>query len=128
MLDQNWIRNFFRSIGYPIGPPSKIYENNQVTIKRVLVYIITPQSIPIDVLINALHELHIGKLFDMVDTRSNMQLADLNSEPLDGKILRNIVDSAILSRFYPTPGLEHYKLLRLYQFSGTSHINFEQEK
>ena len=26
LLDQNWIRKFYRSIGYPIGPSSKLYE------------------------------------------------------------------------------------------------------
>ena len=34
VLDQNWIRDLFRSIGYPIGPPSKIYEDNQATIEK----------------------------------------------------------------------------------------------
>ena len=61
VLDQNWIRDFFRPIGYPIGPPSKIYEDNQATIKTVLADIITTQSRPLDVLITAIHELHIRK-------------------------------------------------------------------
>ena len=55
VLDQNWIRDFFRSIGYPIGPPSKIYEDNQATIKIVLVDIITPQARLLGVLITAIH-------------------------------------------------------------------------
>ena len=79
VLDQNWIRDFFISIGYPIGPPSKIYEENQATIKILMADRITPQSRPLGVLIIALHELHLRKIFEMVDTRSNMQLADLNS-------------------------------------------------
>ena len=61
VLDKNWIRNFFVSIGYPIGIPSKLYEDNQAKIKRVLVVRITPQARPIVILITALHELHLQK-------------------------------------------------------------------
>ena len=95
VLDQNWIRDLFRSIGYPIGPPSKLYEDNQEKIKRVLADIITPQARPIDVLITDLHELHLGKKIEVVDTRSNMQLSDLNSKPHGGKSFRNIIVRAI---------------------------------
>ena len=87
VLDQNWIGDFFRSIVYPIRPPSKLYYDNQGIIESVMADIITPQSRPLDVLITALHELHLRKIFDMVDTRSNMQLAELNSKPHRGKSL-----------------------------------------
>ena len=42
VLYPNWIKKFFRSIVYPIGPPSKLYEDNQTKIKSVLTDIITP--------------------------------------------------------------------------------------
>ena len=58
VLDQIWIRDFFRSVGYPIGPPSKLYEENRAKIKIVLAYIITPQTRPLNVIITALHKLH----------------------------------------------------------------------
>ena len=61
VLDKNLTRNFFRSIFYPIGPPSKLYEDNQAINKRVLVDRITPQVRPIDVLITVLHKLHLRK-------------------------------------------------------------------
>ena len=61
VLDQNWTRKLFRSIGYPIGPPSKLYEDKQSTLKRVFADIITPQDKPIDVLITAIHELYLRK-------------------------------------------------------------------
>ena len=61
VLDQNWIRDFFRSIGYPIVLPSKLYEDNQAKIRIVLADRITPQAINIDVLITDLHELHLIK-------------------------------------------------------------------
>ena len=77
MLYQNLIRNFFRSIGYPIVPPSKLYEDNQATIKIVSEERITPQARPLDTLITDIHEIHICKKFYTVDTISNMQLADL---------------------------------------------------
>ena len=41
---------------------------------------ITPQSRPLNILIAALHENHLSKIFDMVDTKSNMKLYDLNSK------------------------------------------------
>ena len=86
VLYKNWFRDFFRPVGYPIGPPSELYENNQATIKRVLANIITTQYRPLDVLITAIHKILLRKTFEMVDTRSNMQLADLNYNPHGGKI------------------------------------------
>ena len=61
VLDQNWIINLFRSIGYPIGPPSKIYEDNRATIKILLADRINLQARPLGVLITSLHELHVRK-------------------------------------------------------------------
>ena len=104
-------KNFYRSIGYPIGPPQKLYEDDQATIKRVLLDRITPQARPINVLINSLHDIHLQKIFEMIDTRSNMQLDDLNSKPHGGKSLRDPIDRAIGVHFYPPPRSEHYILL-----------------
>ena len=64
---QNWTRDFFRSIGYLIGPPSKIYEENQAKIKRLMADRITPQARPLKVLITTLHELHLRKTLKMVE-------------------------------------------------------------
>ena len=84
VLDQKWNREFYRDIGYPIVPPSKLYENNQVTMKKVLKYRITPRYRPLDVLIASIHKSHLCKTCEMVDTRSNMQLAYINSKPHGG--------------------------------------------
>ena len=59
----------------------------------------------------------------MVDTISNMQISDLNSNPNDRKSLIYIIERAIGVRFYPPPGSEHYKLLCLYRFHRYTHIN-----
>ena len=64
----------------------------------------------------------------MVDTRSNMQLADLNSKPHGRKSLLNIIDHSIGVRFYPPPGSLHYQQLRLGKFHEPNHINCEQKK
>ena len=85
VLDKNWIINFFRPIGYPIVPQSKIQEDNQATIRRLLEDIITPQARPLNVLITAFHELHLRKIFEIAETRSNMQISDLNSKPNEKK-------------------------------------------
>ena len=52
-----------------------------------------------------------------------MQLADLNSKPHGGKILRDLIDHKIGVRFYLTPGSEHYRILRLNNFHASTHIN-----
>ena len=128
MLDKNWIIYLLGSIGYPIGHPYKIYEDNQVTIKRAMADRIAPQARPLDVLITSLHELHLRKIIDMVDTRSNMQLSDLNSKPHGGKSLRNIIGPSIGSRFYPSSESVHYKLIFLDHFHKLYYINFEKKK
>ena len=107
LLDQNRIRFFYKSIGYHIGPSLNVYEENQAKIKIVLADIITPQSRPLDVLVTALHELHIRKTFEMVDTRSKIQLDDLNSNPHGRKSLRYLIDRVISVRFHPQPVSEH---------------------
>ena len=63
VLYQNCIRNFYRSIGYPIGLPSKLYKDIQATIKRVLADRISPQARPLDVLITALQNLCLQNTF-----------------------------------------------------------------
>ena len=64
----------------------------------------------------------------MVDTRSNMQFAELNSKPNGRKSLRNLIDRSIGSHFYPSPRLVHHQLLRLDQFHEPTHINYELKK
>ena len=90
--------------------------------------IIAPQARPIDVLITALRELHIRKTFEMVEIRSNMQLADLNSKPRGRKILKKLIDSSIGDRLYPIPGSVQYKLLFLGHFHGPTCINCDQKE
>ena len=64
----------------------------------------------------------------MVDTRSNMQLSDLNYRLHGGKGLQNLIDCAFGVQFYPPPGLLHYQLLPLGKFHGTTHISCYQRK
>ena len=59
----------------------------------------------------------------MGDIRSNMQLADINSKPHVGKILKDLIERVIGVCFYPPPVPEHYKLLCLDRFHGYTHIN-----
>ena len=71
----------------------------------------TPQDMTINVLITDLRDVYLSKFFSMVDTRSNIQLVDLNSKPHGGKIIR-----------YPPSGFEHHKHLYLYRFHGTTKL------
>ena len=88
VLYQKFIRKYCRPIGYPIGPPSKLYEENQAIMKIVLEYRIKTQSRNLDVIITAIHEHHIRKIFDILDTISNMQISELNSKTHGGLSLR----------------------------------------
>ena len=121
MIDKNWIRVVYRSIGYPIEPPSNVYEENQATIKRVLEDRVKPQCRPIDVLVAALHELHLRKTFYIVDTRSNMYPSGLKSKPHVGESLSSIIGCGVGVRFNPPPGSEHKKLLCLKIFYISIH-------
>ena len=84
---------------------------------------ITLQYRPLDVLVTGLHKPNTRKIFEMVDTRSNMQLDNLNYKSHCRKSLRDIIDCVIGFRFYPTSGSEHYKLLHIEQFHVPSNIN-----
>ena len=77
LLEINWLshKTYIKTIG-----------EKKATIKIVLADRITPQSRPLDALITAINELHLRITFEMVDTISNMQLADINSKPHGGKI------------------------------------------
>ena len=122
------IINFFRSIGYPIGTPSNIYEENQATFKKIPgVHNHSPSQT--SKLTNHLYPQNPSQnIFDMVDTRSNMQLSDLNYKPHGRKSLRNIIDNTIGSFLYTPLGSGHYKRLFLDQFHGPSRISCDQEK
>ena len=89
--------------------------------KIVLADIITPQSRPLDILITALHELHIRNISGMVDKISNIQLSDLRSKPHGVQSLRDIIDREVGVRLYSPPGSEHYKLLFLNRFHKSTH-------
>ena len=91
LLDQNCIEDFYISIRYPTGTPYKLYEDDQATIKKGLVNRITPKARPLDALITSLHRICLQKTYYMVDTRSNMQLADLNYKLHGRKILRYLI-------------------------------------
>ena len=73
-------------------------------------------------------DAEIRKIFEMVDTISNMQLVDLNSKPHGGKSLRNIIYCSIGSHLYPPTRSMHYQLLCLDHFHGPTHINCRKKK
>ena len=97
VLYHNYIINFYISIGYPIGPPSKLYENNKSTIKLLfLADSITPQSRPINILITDLHDHFLCRTFYMVDIGSN---------PMEAKVLNILftAQSAPFSTLHQAP-------------------------
>ena len=121
VVDQNWMIMCCRSIEYPIGSLSKLYEGNQATTKPLLPYIITPQAGPIKALINSLREYQLWQTFSAVYTLSNMKLTVLHSKPHIFQSLRNIVGCSIVARFYPLSGSAHHTLLHIDQFHSSNH-------
>ena len=80
----------------------KLYEDNQTTTKRVSEDRITPRS---DLLTScSMLNTSFIKIFEILETRSNMLLSDLNSKPHYVKSLRDIIYCVIGVRFYPPPG------------------------
>ena len=121
MLHRNRIGKFYLSISYPIGPPSKLYEDNQAPIKMLLSKIIPFQSRTPKILVTDLHDHHIHKHLDMLDTGSNMQLVYLNSKPHGGQIIRDLTKRSIRTWFYPPPGYDHQNLICLEIFRKPTH-------
>ena len=58
----------------------------------------------------------------MVDTRSNLQLSELNSKPHGGQSLRDIIYHVIGTHLYPTTGSGHHTLPHLDKFHGPTHF------
>ena len=54
----------------------------------------------------------------MLDTRSNMRLADLKSKSHGGQSLRDLIYFLISARLYPPPGYDHNTLLCLDNIHG----------
>ena len=69
VVDKNWIIMFCRSIGYPIGDVSKLYEDNQATTKQVLDNKITPQ---VSCTFETLRNFRKGKIHVFRPTRSSV--------------------------------------------------------
>ena len=86
---------------------------------------ITPKARPLDVLVAALHEFCLLKIFYMVDIISNVQLADLKSKLHKGKVLKKFFYRATGVRLYPPPGSEHCKLLCLNSFHVSTHLQVQ---
>ena len=80
-----------------------------MTIKISLGDSITPQARPTDVLITEIYKIHLRKTFEMVDTRSNIQLADLYSKYHGrgwgggGGGYWGVLYQGFVIRFYPPP-------------------------
>ena len=71
-------------------------------------------------LISTKNELH--NCFDIVNTRSSMQLSELKSKPHGSQSLREIIDGTIGAWFYPQPGSNHNTLLLLNTFNWHTHL------
>ena len=78
--------NFNISTGYPIGTLWKLYEDNQETIKILFSDMITPQDIPLDFLINALHNIQICKHLTWLTHDQTCNLLKSTPNPMEGKV------------------------------------------
>ena len=82
---------------------------------------ITPQVIPTDILITALHNIYLQNIIYMVGTRSKMQLVNLNPKPHGGKSVRDHIYHTIGVLIHPQQGSEHYKIIWFDSFNGSTY-------
>eukprot|EP00957_Ditylum_brightwellii_P154248 11738465-Ditylum_brightwellii.AAC.1 len=105
------IRNFSSSLGYSIGEPSTVYEDNTCTIKAITSDRITPAHRHHDVKISlAIYHKQKGTV-KVKYSKSEHTLADPNTKPHGCKTLTNKIDRLIGARLYPSEGPVHYDLL-----------------
>ena len=114
-MDQNCIHNFCHSVGYPIEYLSQLHKDSHTIIKWFIIESIIPKAWHIRILVIALCEHHQRQTFCMVNMRSKLQLANLNTKTHGGQILRDLNDFMTGASFYPPQGSEHYKFLFLHK-------------
>ena len=70
---------------YPIGDPYQIYQENQVTTKRVIADLITTKARHVDIIITTLQKNYLKNTSEVIHTDNHPQIKDYNSTP-NGKI------------------------------------------
>ena len=108
--------NFLNSIGIKIYLPIPTYEDNDSTLQQVTKNRIEPLERPLDILITSLHENLNRGTMRLQYVKSNLQLEDFLSKPLQGDELKNKLFWTIGVRFYPSKDSVHWKCLRLHEY------------
>ena len=100
-------------MGFPVGPPTRAYEDNSATISQVLKDRLTPNVKHLDMKILWLHQQKLFGVFLPLPCPTSRQAADFNSKPTGGSSLQQSFLYIMGARFYPPPSSEHYKILQL---------------
>ncbi len=111
-----FIKKILNSIGIKIYLPIPTHEDNAATLNQVSKNRIEPLTRPLDIIITSLHE-HLNRgTMKLHYVKSNLQLADFLSKPLQGDELKNKLFWSIGVRFYPPKDSDHWKHLKFSQY------------
>ena len=98
-------RRFLTSAGFPVGPPTRAFEDNSATISQVLKDRLTPHVKHLDMKVLWLHQQKNFGIFHPFPCPTNRQVADFNSKPTGGSTLQQSLLYIVGARFYPPFGI-----------------------
>ena len=110
-------RRFLTSGGFPVGPPTRAFEDNSATISQVIKDRLTPHVKHLDMKVLWLHQQKLFGIFLPLPCPTRRQVADFNSKPTGGPTLQQSFLYIAGARFYPPPSFHHYKLLHLSDYN-----------
>jgi hypothetical protein len=74
--------DFVSSLGYPIGTDIPTIEDSQGTIRAIKSFSIPENTRYLATKITWLNELYAAGIITLLDTKTTLQLADINTKPL----------------------------------------------
>lgn len=118
---------FLASGGFPVGPPTRAFEDNSATISQILKDCLTPQVKHLDLKVTWLHQQKLIGIFHPFTCPTRHQLADFNSKPTGGESRQQGFLYIVGARFNPPSGSKHYTLLGLGDYNiGIHHGSFHK--
>jgi hypothetical protein len=84
----NRLHDFLASIGYPVGAPTRTFDDNQGTIKAICASRIHDNMRHLKTKVSLLNEQYTAGIIKLLYTKTILQLSDCNIKPLCGKSLQ----------------------------------------
>jgi hypothetical protein len=111
------LQAFLSAIGKPLVTPSTIFEDNQGTIKLIIMQKLTDTVRHHDVKLAWLSENFLRGSFPVAYSKTALMLVDCSTKPVNGSHLYQQISFAIGVCFYPDRSQQHYIDLDLDNFS-----------